>query len=359
MRTTARMFAIFVPVLVVLGSVLPTEADVRQPAGPKLDCQSAFDPFVVDKAALLACGFKVYPQERIRVLPDGGKESSYTVAGHKEVHRVPPKGFNPVLATPSTLDFYGLPPKPTTPNELKVWEYQMSILHPVDLPAYQIEGLPRADVSAVWSGYHATSGSSTAYNFTEGIWNEVQALSTPCSNNTALTWEGLGGWGGVQQLAQAGTGVNTPSLGQHQAWYEVLPDQPSLHPEPLYAHAGYGFAAFTSWHGGYYAFYLQDFYSGSYISFNYYTGSYNGASADFVIERAQNNGSPLNLTNFSYLTYKDAWVNGTSASNGVGNYPNSEIDMTTYPNGSGNLLAYASGLSNNGQTFTDYYNYCQ
>lgn len=104
---------------------------------------------------------------------------------------------------------------------------------------------------------------------------------------------------------------------------------------------------------------MQDFYSGSYISFNYYTGSYNGASADFVIERAQNNGSPLNLTNFSYLTYKDAWVNGTSASNGVGNYPNSEIDMTTYPNGSGNLLAYASGLSNNGQTFTDYYNYCQ
>ena len=158
-------------------------------------------------------------------------------------------------------------------------------------------------------------------------------------------------------MAQGGTGLNTPGLGQHQAWYEVLPDQPNLQALNLYGRAGYGFAEFTSWHGGLYSFYFQDYYSGSYISFDYYTSSYNGANADFIVERAQNNGVPLNLTNYSYVNYRSAFVN--SYGTGVGQYPNAKIAMWSHANGTGNLLAYADPLTNSGQSFVDHYAYCQ
>lgn len=359
MRKLSGSLALVLPTLLSLMPVLSSEAGLRsQSTSPKVNCQQSFDPYAVDKAVVIACGMKVFPRERVVALPDGGRESIYSLDGHKLVFKIPPKGFDPVRASATQLAFYGLPPKPTTSTELTEWTQHVSNLQPVDPPGYQVMGLPRAAAtSASWSGYRAYSSSPTAYYFAEGIWNEPQALSTPCPNNTALTWAGLGGWS-TSRLAQAGTGINTPGLGQHQAWWEVLPDKPNLVAiSGLYGRPGWGFAAFTSWHGGFYSMYLQDFYTNRYSSFDYYTNTYDGTSADFIVERAQNNGVPLPLTNFSYVTYRDAWVN--SAGTGVGSFPNVEIEMWTNGNGTGDWLAYADALTNSGQSFVDHYIYCQ
>ncbi|HYM95780.1 MAG TPA: G1 family glutamic endopeptidase [Candidatus Sulfotelmatobacter sp.] len=209
-----------------------------------------------------------------------------------------------------------------------------------------------------WSGYVATSSSRSAYSSAETVYNEPQALSTPCSNNAAVTWAGLGGYT-TGTLAQDGTGINTPGLGQHQAWSEILPDQPYIQPQPLYGHAGYGFIAEVNLlgGGGGFNFYMYDRYTGYGLSYQEFTNSYDASSADFIVERPTYNGKWMNLTNFAYLNFLDAWVNGNQPSNGVGHYPNDNVNMVN--NANTYIMAQPGGLSNNGQTFTDYYKNCQ
>ena len=84
--------------------------------------------------------------------------------------------------------------------------------------------------------------------------------------------------------------------------------------------------------------------------------NYTGDTADFIIERGLHNNTLSPLSNFYYLNYLEAWVNGNGSGNGVGHYSNQNINMYNFSKGY--LLANTSGLSNN-TTFTIYYDNCQ
>lgn len=76
--------------------------------------------------------------------------------------------------------------------------------------------------------------------------------------------------------------------------------------------------------------------------------SYDGRTAECIDERPWiNNFYDATLTNYWYVAWLDAWVN--DGGNGVGSYPNTEIDM--YSNQTHDLLATNTTLTNNGQSF--------
>ncbi len=320
-----------------------------------VDCSASFDVYKVSVAVLQGCGFRTFPLQATQPLSDGGAEYVYIADGLKTVYPVPPAGLDLASATDEQLSLYGLPARPSDALALAEWRSEMGRLHILPPPPFLVEIRARADITATnWSGYVAQSASSTAYTQAEIKYNEPQALSTPCANNSATTFAGLGGFS--NKLAQDGTGINTPGLGQHQAWSEVLPDQSGIRPQQLYGHAGYAFIAEVNrlGSGGGFNFYMHDTYSGSGVVFQVSSNNYDGRNADFIVERPYYGGSPRNLTNYSYINVLDAWVNGTAPSNGVGNYTHSAVNMYNGPD----LLAYPGALSNSGQTFTDYYVAC-
>ncbi|TMD16085.1 MAG: hypothetical protein E6J00_01300 [Chloroflexi bacterium] len=204
-----------------------------------------------------------------------------------------------------------------------------------------------------WAGWAAT-GNIGNYFLAEGYWNEV-SVGSSCAGSDELTWAGLGGLAS-SVLAQDGTAMNVPGLAQHQAWSEVLPDQGNVVAINIYGAAGYGFVAMTEHFSGYYEFYVYSYANGTSSVTYTYTSHYTGDSADFVIERGSHNGGLVPLSNFFYLNYKDAWVNGTSSGHGVGNYQNQNINM--FSSDYSHLLANTGSLSNN-TTFTVSYNNCQ
>lgn len=324
------------------------------PNSTNLGCDRAFDPYAEALSYDVACGDKVFPLQNIEHMPDGSTKYWYSIAGNTTVFTVPPAHFAYDAASDAQIATYGLPPRPKDSATLADWQLEMRHLTISPPPAQLIMAPAQSSNSSLnWSGYLAYSSSSTAYSFSEIRYNEPQALSTTCTNNSETTWTGLGGEY-TGNLAQAGTYLNTPSFAQHQAYYEILPAGAVA--LQVYGHAGYGFYAEVNRIGGGFNFYVHDTYSGQGTQFQVYgTFGYDGRSAESIIERPSVNGSTRNLTNYSYINVLDAWVNGNSASNGIGNYPNFSFDMYDYEN---NLMATDSGLSNSGQTFTNYFKSC-
>ena len=183
----------------------------------------------------------------------------------------------------------------------------------------------------------------------EAIYVEPGVYGTSCSNNSAVFWAGLGGWG-KQNLAQDGTSINWGG-GQHQAWYEILPN--GAVSEPVYGHPGYSFTAEVNRISGGFNFNLYDSYSGYGINFQVYGAGYDGSTADFVVERPTLNGQRW-LTNYVWVRFLQTYVNGTGPGHGVGSYPNTNVYMY---NGN-DLLAYNTALTNSGQSFNNYWNSC-
>ncbi len=241
---------------------------------------------------------------------------------------VPPQGLDFSSASAAELAEYGIPPAPSDPSALSDWQDMIAHLHlvtpPPSLAATSITNV--TNPSNVWSGYEAYSSSSTAYNLVEGQYNEPQALSTPCAGNAATTWAGLGG-DGSQDLAQDGTAINAPGLGQHQAWSEVLPDQPYSIAQPLSGHPGWRFYAEVNHISGGFHMYLYDSESGDGTAFTVHSNNYSGKTADFIVERPIVNHAPVPLTNYAYINYIQTYVNNISSSSGVGAYPHSPITM--------------------------------
>ncbi|MGA7913026.1 MAG: G1 family glutamic endopeptidase [Candidatus Dormiibacterota bacterium] len=281
-------------------------------------------------------------------------EYTYIVDGLRTVYRVPPASMNLAKATDAELASYGLPTRPTDSDGLAEWTAEMSKRRPVTPPATLVE-IPgdRAATSSIWSGYIATSGSSTAYNFAEAVYRQPAANSTSCSNNSEVTWAGLGGWF-TGNLAQDGTAMNWPGYGQYQSWYEILPNYAVA--EPVFGHPGYSFTAQLNvlGSGSGFNFNLYDSYSGYGINFQVYASGWDGRTADFIAERPQSSGQQRSLTNYVWVQFFDAWVNGTGSGHGVGSYSNANISMY---NGS-HLLAYNASLTNSGQSFNNYFNQC-
>lgn len=152
--------------------------------------------------------------------------------------------------------------------------------------------------------------------------------------------------------------MNVGGLGQHQAWWEIVtPTGSNVTAIPgVYGGAGYGFVALTEWLNGHYQFYVYSYYNGTSSIFQVYDSNYAGYSADFVIERGLSNNVLVPLSNFYYLNYLQAWVNGNTSGHEVGHYQHDNIVM--YSDDYTRVLADETGLTNYQQFQINYHN-CQ
>lgn len=337
-------------------------------------CSQPFNPYLVSSTTLQNCGVRTFARQQITALPDGGKEYVYNVYGDKVVYRIPPAGFDPRSASDDTLRFYGLPPRPSSADALQAWAANMGQIHfvvpPQALASAPFSGAASSaatvtgtDKTANWSGY--IDKGSTKFSNADGIFNQPYSGNSTqsCTDEAEVTWSGLGGYG-TKSLAQDGTAMQTPGVGEYQGWIEVLPDQPSVVAQPISARPGYAFEAATQWSGPqlygtpYYTFYMEDYYSRNVIVPQVYTNTYDGSTAEFVQERPTVNNQLTALLNVSYVEFTQA---------GAADVLNGSLHPVTYFShaaltmGPGNLdstLAHAGGLFNSGNSFYDYYDHC-
>lgn len=132
-------------------------------------------------------------------------------------------------------------------------------------PPFLAETHVRADTAAnpYWAGCVVSNTNQGTFYHAEAWYYEATFYGSSCNTNYDVTWAGIGGWG-TSYLGQDGTSHNLPGIKDHQAWWEVVPLN-FVTPVSLYGHSGYLFDASTSYNSqhGWYAFYMQDYYSAS------------------------------------------------------------------------------------------------
>jgi hypothetical protein len=160
--------------------------------------------------------------------------------------------------------------------------------------------------SSNWAGNYANGHSN--YGFVHASWAEP-AIDTSCARSDVAMWVGLGGVAHTGTLAQDGTAFGAPGIGDHQAWFEILPAFPV--PVNVTATRGKSFDAYTSreTQGGRagYVFFLKNDSTGAGVSPFVASSSYDGNTADVITERTEN------LKNFDpfMITEADAAFGGT------------------------------------------------
>lgn len=321
----------------------PSASAAVAEVSPTAACSSISDPYSASEALLSECGIGSYPRARTERLSDGGTSYIYDVDGDTTVYKVPPAGFTAATASPAELSRYGIPPEPSSQAGRQRWLAMVSNMSFVTPPAVLHDSLSTAapPIGDIWSGYVATS-STDAYTAAGAQYIEPSPLRTSCPDNAALFWTGLGGVDNPV-LAQDGTGINDQAhgLGQDQAWYEVLPDEPTLMPiYGLYATEGGYFFAETSYSTltGYYEFFMYNYSTGKSKDIEVQGSGFDGQTADFIAERPSVGPDAINLTNFGSVSFTFAAVD-SSYLNTLPNYGVPMVSQTT-----GNLLA-ASGAT--------------
>jgi Peptidase A4 family len=347
---------------VVIAGGLGSPAGARGAAAPgpgaaPLNCDSSFNPYAHSRAAVSACGYPTFPRVAAHALPGGGTSYDYLVHGLRVRFYVPPKGFDPATAANARLSEYGFPTRPATDTAAKRWAAQMRAWKgAVTPPPFLAETRASADTVYTynWSGY-AVSGSHGTYTHAEAWYIEPTYYGSACSTNAEVTWAGLGGYNGSgDDLGQDGTGHGVPGMGNHQAWWEIVPGY-NIVPVNFYGHSGYLFDASTRWLGNGYRFYLYDYYSATTDAFDVSSSTYSGDSAEAVAERPTINGSFSDLSNFGTLTFSETQANGV----GFDQYSASGTrhGMHMIDTG-GNDMADPSDIGSDGY-FTDTQHSCQ
>lgn len=318
-------------------------------------CQQPIDPYSLSSSAVAECGFTVSPLESATTTANGSTTYVYGAEGAVETFVVPPQSFDASTATAAQLAEYNIPAQPpsTQPSKLALWNEMVNNLHFATPPTRLISvpvAASTATTSANWSGYIDTAATN-AYASADGIYVEPSRMSTSCSSNAALVWSGLGGYHITTDLAQDGTALNVPSVGIHQAWWEIRPG--ALTPLPLYATAGSDFESFVRHVSGTtYSFFLYNYSTGSSLGFNETGGSaFDGTTAEYIVERPTVNGSLWNLTNLGTVQF----VNTSSNSNSAGSYANYQVTM--WPSGGSPMETPGSISVSTGQ-FSDTFDQC-
>jgi hypothetical protein len=357
-------------------SILAAAAPAAGAERPAI-CGTSFDPYGASPATLDACGLKVFPVQSKIQHSDGSVEYRYLLGSTEVTSIVPPPGFDPVAATADELRRYGLPQEPPASEQVRHdgWVEAMRRMRLITPPDKLIEdtGVTSAPAKKVApsaetqqhqkersqaSGDEATAVTRTSLNWSGNVslggagqyfdtlatYDEPNALTTTCAGNSALFWDGVGGWFSGR-LGQIGTSINTPGLGQHQAWWEVLPDRPYVVAIPLFATANSGVHAETDYvpysPTGQYQFWIQNASTGASSAFQVNSNSYDGRSGEFIAERPTVGGSLPPLTNFGSVLWKDTWETSV---------PSGAADVVDMQAASGHTLATATAANYNGAT---------
>jgi len=139
----------------------------------------------------------------------------------------PPAGFDPLTASPTTLQEYGFPPQPPGNNSaaLAGWTAAMQAVTSVSPPDPVCGTTPHESFTTnpIWSGNLVPSGvhGGQSYTWTESNWFQVAVTGDPNYTNYTNApdtsfWTGMG----QQYLIQAGADSIATSTPQYRFWTE-------------------------------------------------------------------------------------------------------------------------------------------
>ncbi|MGD1058155.1 MAG: hypothetical protein ABR992_12175 [Solirubrobacteraceae bacterium] len=317
------------------------------------------------------------PERSATRLPYGGTQYNYEEPDGRTMSlTAPPATFDSAKASLAELEAFGVPAEPPTSSpEYVKWKAMVAKgIHFVSAPA-ALEEVPdtptpsgpgeagesaldssgalpsMADASSgqhIWSGYFNWNGKG-AYVHSTAYFIEPSEHSPSCEKPGSFVWDGIGGWYN-EHLGQDGTAQGATGIGTHQAWWEVLPEEPqegvkAVVPK-LYATPGAWFEADTQYKGNdEYTFYLYNFANGD-AAHAVGHGSPDANVSDFIVERPMGD----NLFNFSSVAFQ-GFTNGKA----FGDYPTQRL---TLYNEAGERNASPSGISSK-YAFTDKYEGCK
>jgi hypothetical protein len=266
----------------------------------------------------------------------------------------PPDGFNPLVATAADLAKYGFPSRPVDPVALAQWEYVMSNAKyygkPVQTPStVTSNGLEQPiDYNLLWAGYATTSSNNNGatYSQTSAEWTQPNYLDYWYGD--PILWTGMGGIN-TEYIVQAGTQCNgtyyhapakniffVQDFNNNWEWESY----PVIAPGDLiWVDVTYGGEVSTA--------YLEDISNKEYTSVQFFTGYYDGTSAEYIWEDVAH----LDAPNTSG-TFANCYSIGTNGMTYLYNANYTECIITSDGTSTGAQWAWPTGLPNTSSGFT-------
>ena len=330
-----------------------------------------------------------YLTRQVSQLPDGG--SLYSYAGQDGTSTlqipVPPSGFSPLTATPSQLQEYGFPPRPSGGTALQSWLQAMQAYTGVPNPSLVIKVTPASNqnnqlqsgtpsstapapagpqVSPNWSGW-AGLGGSTTYVALSGNSTVPTEAGAGCANNAYTDWTGLGGTSFSLPLIQSGIDFNNLVPDAWVPFYEVIManNQGNIHSTigepPFHLSDGDGVYFYTDYQqsNDVADFFVMDTTTGQTAPFRK-TGVpssyYDGSSAEWINEAfISNSGAyipPKEYSPFGWSNMQEELSDGNWKS------PGSVSNEKFYTIRNGDLIQYPSASLSGGDAYTQYWAAC-
>jgi hypothetical protein len=346
LRTIARLSILAVLAVLWIGAAVQPKTASAQECPAK-----GSDVYAFARSTLSGCGVTTYPLVSRTRLSDGGMQYGYQGPDGLSTYRVPPPSFKASSATAAELALYHVPQRPAAGSAMSMakWNKIVAKLHFNAAPAFVV-GAPGvsacATCSTTWAGYLATSPGFTQSN---GEWVEQGLSSSRCSTYAVFFWTGLGGYNGNGDLGQAGTYEGNALGGgfsNNRVWTEeyVNGNQNPIVVWNLWATTNQEVYTTVAWSSqdSTYNYFIENLYTGASISVSsphIPSGGFNGATADFIVERPQVNNVPTNLANFTTMYYAEALANYGSH---LINLSPLQQTMYSQPNGGGTVLANPS-----------------
>jgi hypothetical protein len=291
---------------------------------------------------------------------DGWVNVAYAVPGGMATQFMPPAGFSPGNASYQILVRHGIPLRIAEQLGPDVWDALMSrfnVATTVGLcrsPGVSATGVGNA-YDATWSGAEATY--SSIYTGVLGQFIQPTLHVADCTNQSLASWVGLGGVGLPVRLLQVGT-VQWSGHRLEAFWEAIWPGgDTSITQLPMVISYGDQMYAQVTYSGGSAYFYISDMKTGQSASYSYKNSSaYNGVSAEWVDERIQIGGQPINLEHFDTVSWTNLQT-ATTVWHGAHNEPVLTLYMTSTGSSGGTPLAHGSGISSS-NTQSDYWLHC-
>ena len=183
------------------------------------------DPYSATAAQRSMCGDVTYPLTSITPDPVAGSSVTdyiYNINGEDDAMLYPASSFDPMTASPATLEVLGIPPRPD-PNTAAygpwVAQYGSKTASEWGTPApFEVVDTyapPATDKQTIWAGY-STSGYD--YSESDGEWLQPIPMHSACTNDADYIWAGIGG-ATSSYLEQDGTSQGVSGIGMDQGWW--------------------------------------------------------------------------------------------------------------------------------------------